>query len=58
MDFMSSAVKSLENTKFIEKYAWFGLNPTTDPNLGPSALYNEKSDYSLTDLGKLYARLP
>ena len=56
--FMSSINGSFESMDFIERYSWFGLNPTNDPALGPSALYNENSNFELTDLGELYASLP
>lgn len=53
-DFMRQVIPQLNQRSYVQRYSWFSAS-TGDAALGQSALFN--NDRSLTELGKLYARM-
>ena len=53
-DFMRAVVPAMNSRDYVQRYAWFSANATNDV-LDNGALVND--DGTLTDLGRLYARL-
>jgi hypothetical protein len=51
---MRQVIPQLNHRSYVQRYSWFSAS-TGDAALGQSALFN--NDRSLTDLGKLYARM-
>ena len=53
-DYMTATVQGLRERSYVERFAWH-TNKTTDPVVGPSALFHE--DGSLTGVGETYSAL-
>lgn len=51
-EFISTAIKGLNERPYVERYSWFSFD-TTDNNNGASALWTNATG-ELTDLGKIY----
>ena len=51
-EFISTAIKGLNERPYVERYSWFSFD-TTDNNNGASALWTDATG-ELTDLGKIY----